>query len=151
MSWSWLPSGAVALHLLLAPVGAGVRGVPALDPPPADSVDYGCKGGRTGGGSGIAVTSGGEIVRWRRDRALAPRAVVDRWVDTASAVRLIRALHTAGFLSLPPGEGASYICAITLVEATDTHTVLFLPGSPPAPLREVDSLLQVLRRAESAK
>src|SRR5262245_41086460 len=42
----------------------------------SDSLDSGCAGGVTGGGSGISVTAQGRITSWRRDGALASRVIL---------------------------------------------------------------------------
>ena len=114
---------------------------------PADSLDTGCSGGKTGGGSGISVTSSGRVSSWRRaGPAPKPRVIRKAWADTARASRIFRALHEAGFRSLPRGKPSNWTCFFTLSDAQGIHEVLFQKPGLPTPLIELDSLIQVLAR-----
>jgi hypothetical protein len=114
---------------------------------PADSLDTGCGGGETGGGSGLSITSDGQVASWRRaGPAPGPRVIRKTWADTARASRIFRALHDAGFRSLPHGKPSNWTCFFTLSDAQGTHEVLFQKPGLPKALVELDSLIQVLAR-----
>ena len=112
---------------------------------PDDSLMYGCGGGVTGGGSGVIITSGGGIGRWRRSGpAPGPREVQSAGTDSAAAAEVFGQLERLDFRSIDHDVPGNWTCFLTLTDAGGTHGVAWPGPTPPPALRRLEGLIRRL-------
>ena len=87
-------------------------------------LEYGCRGGVTGGGDGVVVRSDGRISRWTMERPGAPRQETTVADDPDGATRLFALLKELNFEAIdfqhPKGNMS---CSLSLETRAKVHAV----------------------------
>ncbi len=141
-----LLAGAAAAGACRAAASPGNAGFPpplpagaALSAPDSrDSVSTGCRGGKTGGGTGILVTARGQVLRWKQATFEPPRVYEPlNVVDTATTAAIFRELERIRFREIQHQEGGNVTCELVLSGPGGRHRVSWPIGAPPAVLESV--------------
>ncbi len=118
----------------------------------SDTLIAGCSGGITGGGTGVAVTGGGDLLTWSR-RGPAPLTPDWRLVghDETVAQRLFSRLGTVKFDATDFNDPGNMTCFLAHRRADRSHEVAWPIGQRPARIIAIVALYDDVRKAVAAR